>query len=49
LGSALLAMDEAAATRATSDARKSRDLARLEQAAIEALRAMSPFGGREGR
>jgi hypothetical protein len=49
LGSALLAMGEAAATAATGDTPESGDLRRLEQAGIEALRAMSPFRGREGR
>ncbi len=49
LGSALLAIGEAAATTAAGNAQESRDLVRMEQAGIEALLAMSPFGGREGR
>ncbi len=49
LGSALLAMGEAAATATTGDTQGSRGLRRLEQAGIEALRVMSPFRGREGR
>ena len=49
LGSALLAMGEAAATTAAGNAQGSLDLRRMEQVGIEALLAMSPFGGREGR
>jgi hypothetical protein len=49
LGSAFLAMDEAAVAKAASDMPERRDLRRLEQAGIEAIRALSLFGGREGR
>jgi hypothetical protein len=49
LGSALLAIGEAAATTAAGNAQGSLDLVKMEQMGIEALLAMSPFGGREGR
>jgi len=49
LGSALLAIGEAAATTEAGRAQGRLDLVRMEQAGIEALLAMSPFGGREGR
>ncbi len=49
LGSALLAVSEAAATTEAGSAQGRLDLVRMEQAGIEALLAMSPFGGREGR
>jgi len=49
LGSALLAIGEAAATTAAGNAQGSLDLRRMEQMGIEALLAMSPLGDREGR
>jgi len=49
LGSALLVIGEAAATTAAGNAQGSLDLVKMEQMGIEALLAMSPFGGREGR
>jgi len=49
LGSALLAMGEAAATAAACEGQGSEGLRRLEQTGIEALRAMTPFDSREGR